>query len=518
MAAAPMRNRRKRILILLLLSPLFFLLLFPFFERLRGRIALTRFKHHLASRGFKLTMAEFKSARPTGENGAPAFLQAAQQLRAGSVVQTNPPPRMELTPAGRAIVGFREEDWVEDKITNRWSEVAAVLEQNELALQLVRTALAKPVFDNNVDLTAGPNVVFVHLPIPKTASQWLAAQAQLSLHQGRNKEALENIIAQCCVLRCLEKDHILISELVRIAIAAIARTTVWEALQADGWSDADLAQLSQIWQSATFATNMTHDLEGELIFGLSEYDSMRKSNSNAVNSIYGMQKFVPPDDSERPSWERAVRLLPGGEHCADFVKEQIYCRLWRLAWLDQDEVHYLRFMEGLLDIAHRAESEKSLAAIEPDLFRLLEPATRTSFYNNLRYPQVSSFGILANSLKKPMKAETERSLILTAIALKRYSIRFGKPAVDLQSLVPEFLSSIPIDYMDGKPIKYRLDSDGTFVLYSVGEDYKDGRGDSSLQSGKTGTYNIWNRNDVVWPQPALPEEIETFRKEKRGGK
>lgn len=511
-------NRRKRILIVLFLSPVFFLLLFPIIERLRGQIALTRFKRHLASRGFKLTMAEFKSPRPTGENGAPAFLRAAQQLRSGSVLATNPPPQMALTPSGRAIVGFREDEWVEYKVTNRWSDLIADLQKSEPMLEVMRTALAKPILDNDVDLTAGSGTVFVHLTPPKTASQWFAIQAQVSLHEGRNKEALENLIAQCRVTRVLDEDHILISELVRIAISAIARTTTWEALQAEGWTDADLAQLSQVWQSITFAPNMIHDLEGELIFILSEYDSMRISNSNVVNSVYGMQKFAPPDESDRPWWERAVRLAPGGEKCADFVKEQIYCRLWRFAWLDQDELQYLRFMEALLDVAHRAESEKSLAAIEPAMGRLLEPGIHTSFYNNLRYPQVSFFGALANSVKRPMRAETERSLILTAIALKRYSLRFGKAPDNLQTLVPEFLSSVPIDYMDGQPIKYRLNPDGTSVLYSVGEDYKDGGGDLNLQSGKTGTFNIWNRNDLVWPQAASPDEVESFRKEKRAGK
>jgi hypothetical protein len=511
-------NRRKRILILLLLSPVFLLLLFPFIERLRGHIALTHFKRHLASRGFKLTMAEFKSPRPTGENGAPAFLQAARQLRSNSVLVTNPPPRMAVTPSGRAIVGFHEDEWVEYKCTNRWSEIAADLEQNEATIQLIRAALAKPVFDNDIDLAAGPSTVFAHLIPPKTASQWFVVQAQLCLHQGHNNEAFESIIAESRLTRVLEQDHILISELVRIAIASIARTAMWETLQADCWTDADLAQLSELWQSTTFATNMTHDLEGELIFGLSEYDAMRKSNSNAVNAIYGMQTLAPPDDSDRPWWERAMRFLPGGEHGANFVKEQIYCRLWRLAWLDQDELRYLRFMEGLLETSHRAESEKSLSAIEPDLLRIVEPETRTSFYNNLRYPQNSFFGALANSLKRAMRAETERSLVLTAISLKRYALRSSKSPATLQSLVPEFLPSVPIDYMDGQPIKYRLEPDGTSVLYSVGEDYKDDGGDSSLQSGKTGTFSIWNRKDLVWPQPASPDEIETFRKEKRAGK
>jgi hypothetical protein len=340
----------------------------------------------------------------------------------------------------------------------------------------------------------------------------------LRLHEGRNKEALENLIAECRIPRFPEEDHILISEIVRIAMAAIARTTVWEALQADGWTDADMAQLSQVWESAAFATNMIHDLEGELIFALSEYDAMRKANSNAVDVILGLQKLVPPNESERPWWEKAVKLLPAGEKCADFFKEQVYCRLWRFAWLDQDELHYLRFLEGLLDLAHRAESEKSLAAIEPALGGLLEPAIQMSFYNNLRYPQVGSFGSLAISLKKSMKAEAERSLVLTAIALKRYSMRFGKPPDSLQALVPQFLSAIPIDYMNGQPIKYRLEPDGTFLLYSVGEDYKDDGGDATLPSGKTSAHNIWNRKDVVWPQPALPDEVESFRKEKRAGK
>src|SRR5262249_36507534 len=159
-------------------------------------------------------------------------------------------------------------------------------------------------------------------------------------------------------------------------------------------------------------------------------------------------------------------------------KEQIYCRLWRLAWLDQDELRYLRFMEGLLDIAHRAESEKSLAAIEPDLLRIVEPETRTSFYNNLRYPQNSFFAALANSVKRAMRAETERSLVMTAISLKRHALRSGKSPATVQALVPEFLASVPIDYMDGQPIKYRLNADGASILYSVGDDYKDDGGDS----------------------------------------
>jgi hypothetical protein len=518
MSAPNKRSRRKRVLILLLVSPVFLLLLFPFFERLRGHIALTRFKRHLASRGVKLTVAEFKSSSPKGENGAPEFFDGVQQLHPGSVLPKSPPPRMLLMPSGRAIIGFREDEWVEDKTTNRWTELVSDLEQNEPTLGRIRAALEKPTFDNHVDLAASPNIKMTQLIPPKTTTQWLGAEAQLSLRQEHNKEALENLIAESRLTHVLAEDHILISELVRIAIAAIARTSVWEALQSDGWNDADLAKLAETWQSITFRTNMVRSLEGELIFGINAFNSMRRSNSNAVDSIYGIQKFLPPEESDRPWWERTMRVLPGGEKCADFFKEQLYCRLWRFAWLDQDELQYLRFIEGLLDVAHRPESEKSLAAIEPSLEQLLEPATHTSFYDNLRHPQATSYGALANSLKRSMKAEAERSLVLAAIALKRSSLRFGKLPASLQSLVPDFLPSVPTDYMDGQPIKYRVEPDGAFVLYSVGDDCKDDGGDTNLQPGKTSTRNWWYRKDVVWPQPALPDEIEKFRQEKAAGK
>jgi hypothetical protein len=67
--------------------------------------------------------------------------------------------------------------------------------------------------------------------------------------------------------------------------------------------------------------------------------------------------------------------------------------------------------------------------------------------------------------------------------------------------------------MDGKPIKYRLNDDGSFRLYSVGEDGKDDGGDASLLPEKANTRNLWYRKDYVWPAPATAEEIETYRKE-----
>lgn len=83
--------------------------------------------------------------------------------------------------------------------------------------------------------------------------------------------------------------------------------------------------------------------------------------------------------------------------------------------------------------------------------------------------------------------------------------------LSLDALVPEFLSSVPSDYMDGKPIKYRLDTGGAIVLYSVRADGKDDGGDSALLPDKTNLRMPWDRKDWGWPAPSQPDEVRAYR-------
>ena len=82
--------------------------------------------------------------------------------------------------------------------------------------------------------------------------------------------------------------------------------------------------------------------------------------------------------------------------------------------------------------------------------------------------------------------ENERRMAVTAIALERFRLRHGEYPAQLAGLVPAFLPKAPIDLMDGKPLRYRRKDDGTFLLYSVGEDGKDDEGDSSPPSSLAG--------------------------------
>jgi hypothetical protein len=120
-----------------------------------------------------------------------------------------------------------------------------------------------------------------------------------------------------------------------------------------------------------------------------------------------------------------------------------------------------------------------------------------------------------------MRAETAKQMTETAIALKRYQLKYGKYPMDLDSLVPEFVSAVPLDPVDGQPLRYRLNSDGTFLLYSVGDNGKDDGGDPSLGKGVTSSSFYWQNPhalDWVWPQPATAEEIQAYYDRQKSGK
>jgi hypothetical protein len=59
------------------------------------------------------------------------------------------------------------------------------------------------------------------------------------------------------------------------------------------------------------------------------------------------------------------------------------------------------------------------------------------------------------------------------VALKAYKAKTGRLPQSLAELVPEYLGAVPVDDMDGKPLRYSPEKK---VLYSVGKDLADDGG------------------------------------------
>ncbi|HXE42262.1 MAG TPA: hypothetical protein VN516_04475, partial [Candidatus Baltobacteraceae bacterium] len=137
---------------------------------------------------------------------------------------------------------------------------------------------------------------------------------------------------------------------------------------------------------------------------------------------------------------------------------------------------------------------------------------QTNFYAVLPF-----FNGELGSLRKVAFAEVAKSVTTTAIAIKRYQLQHNKLPDTLDKLMPEFLAAVPLDPIDGQPLRYRPNADGRFLLYSIGENGKDDGGDPLAEKDTIGSKNISGQNpyahDWVWPQLATEAEIQKYDEE-----
>jgi hypothetical protein len=97
-------------------------------------------------------------------------------------------------------------------------------------------------------------------------------------------------------------------------------------------------------------------------------------------------------------------------------------------------------------------------------------------------------------------AETLRRQTRTACALERFRANCGTYPRVLNQLLPEFLSILPHEVYSDAEMKYRLEPDGNYLLYSVGFDHKDDGG-ISVRRGTTGPASWREQPDWVWRLP-----------------
>jgi hypothetical protein len=99
---------------------------------------------------------------------------------------------------------------------------------------------------------------------------------------------------------------------------------------------------------------------------------------------------------------------------------------------------------------------------------------------------------LDGAIEKTVECQTQVNQSLIACALERYRLAHGSYPSSLDALVPEYLTKIPNSPINGKPMNYSLNPDGTFLLWTPSW---------NLQSldGKPGQFI--GEGDIVWGQP-----------------
>jgi hypothetical protein len=458
----------------------------PVYSHYHLKHRVDRYRAELRQRGEKITIAEVIPPAPTnGPNGAMAFLAGAGRLQLEPSLISDV-GSMRGVPPGRARVAWQQPVLVHKK-TNLWPCLASALASNQVALAEVRSALSNPVMHFSVNYHEGFKAIMKHLAPAKNAVQSLSAATIYDLHEGQLANAHENLMAMMAVTKSFEDERILISQLVRIAVAQITISACWEALQHPGFQEPHLAG----WQKAFQEMDTFRYAEGGLTMELAMVDLIYREARKDPNSLY------------------SVFGQKGSKSGLEQFKEQVAVQILWPYWLSyEDEYRALRSWQAGMEALRLAQTNQSWPkAIQH--YDAIALQIKAECPSKSLMPDIFEEGDATKaSLSKCATAETARRIVVTAIALQRCKLRHGKFPEKLTALVPEFLPTEPRDLMDGQPLRYRLNADGTFLLYSVGEDGQDDGGDGTIADQSTASRNWLKGRDWVWPRPATAAEIE----------
>jgi len=504
-------SRRWKILVIAAVA-LAAVVIIPVIRHYQLRAATEAYIAELKAKGEPMDLAQvIPPPVPAEQNGASNFLKAASLLDTHwNVLGSNPPPAMRMVAPGKAMLGWAQSDIRSRDGTNTWGEIEAALAEDNAALKLLSRITEHPILDFNLDYKDGPDKIkILHLASLKRSAQRLSAAAMDDLHRGDTASAVKDVSVMLALVNGASHDRLVISELVRIAITQITLAVNWEILQSPNLTDAPLAELQHDWMKLEFIRAEESAMALERVTGEISLTKWRNSNSELQNYFDAWFKLAQPGKEE--GFFDRVRF-----------KAQIF--RWRYWWSYPDELRTLKGYQIFLETVRFAETNYSWQTAfqeqqnKVQKLRIDRNSAGSAWFsdsNKIDLHSLMSASVFSLNavFYRVLRAETAKQMTETAIALKRYQLRHGSYPADLDLLVPEFMPAVPLDPVDGQPLRYRRNADGTFLLYSVGENGKDDGGDPSLENGVQSSSYYWQSPhtlDWVWPQPATPEAIQNF--------
>jgi hypothetical protein len=489
-------------------------ILIPYIHHHRLRMAVEACIAELKAKGEPMDLAQvIPPPVPPEQNGVPFVTNALANLKYESVAGSNPPPAMCAISPGKAMIGWQQPDIRSYGRygTNTWEDLGRELDAARSDLDSFQSLTNHPILDFNLNYSRGASVLLPHLSNLKRSAQWLSASALYDLHQGNPKNACADVRAILALVKGETDERPTSSQLIRIAVTAIGVNATWEILQNPNVSDDDLAQLQQDWQSLEFTRPLERTFEFERFSALQQFRQTRIS-SEEFDKLWGV--FYAPNAPGKPELD----------HFGEPIRRTLFLRRydefrWRWFWSYEDELYELQSFQVVLNATRMVETNKSfqpaqsfassnLVSVQIPSYARLNPRIL------IHIGGIKDYGLTA--FRQAVRIETAQNVVVAAIALKRYELRHHKIPVTLEELTPDLLKAVPIDCMNGQPLRYRPNADETFLLYSVGENDKDDGGNPSLEKSVTSVRFNWQNShalDWVWPQPATPEEIQKYYEE-----
>lgn len=304
--------------------------------------------------------------------------------------------------------------------------------------------------------------------------------------QGRMQESINDCVAIARAGSHWQGKGTLIEQLVGTAICALARNEILHLLDAQKLSAAELSslqdKLSQIYSDGYPLINM----EGEkLVF----MDVVQRSFTDGgpggghlipgrLDNLTGMPASIIDERDERyfMLFYTAASMVHAGRDATEAKGEELYDMQSQLAKMTP---HH----RDVCDIKMPDEILFSMPSHRYFLIQTLMPASA-------RVSEIAYRG------------KMQHEATLTVLALKRWRLEKDEYPSSLNELIASgFLKELPLDPYSDKPLVYKK-TDGDFILYSFGPNFKDDEGQVAMVRGRPARWGTREAGDIVlWPIP-----------------
>ncbi len=318
------------------------------------------------------------------------------------------------------------------------------------------------------------SILIPHLAKIKALCQvfQLRGVARLELHQ--TDAAFADLKTSFRLSDSIRDELFLIDHLVRLATLSIDLQGVREGLTRHAWTDAQLAELEKYLSGLDLLAEYEHAMRSERCLNLGGLEYLARGSFLVRDPGF----FYSGEDGNGNNVSFLPPMIVNGWLYQNMIEIARMHQQFILPAVDEKQHRVLREIADRLDPALSEEPKKPGNIMA----KMLLPA-------------------LGRAAIKSARVQTSVDMARVACALERYRLANGQLPDALEALEPQFIAKIPNDVMDGNPLRYRKNSDGTYALYSIGWNEKDDGGIVVLGKGKTPGVDA-TQGDWVWQMPA----------------
>lgn len=362
---------------------------------------------------------------------------------------------------------------------DQWSDASfphtsRLLSQAGAALDLARSAATAPKPQVASYLKATDSLDDVR-PVMRISDLFRACAAK-KVEAGDFSGAYDDLQTSIALAEILSRGGVLVHVLVEVTCEAQTLSAMRRiALQRNVPPEVAARAITQLLETSRSIEPLSETFRNECRAVPGEIDYFLDASKPAF--------LGPMSDEESASSERKVRFVAG-----------------KLGWLFGSSREIVntdlgRVYQCLINIANEPYDGRALQRLQDTLVPPMEPHALLLLRDPVGYLIArTTVPIFPPIITRYHLRATNIGATVLVIALRQYEQAEHRLPPNLQKLVPRYLAEIPSDPFAGKPLRYRIEPNGEWRVYSVGPNQVDEGGDRP----KTDPHKYTDPGDLVF--------------------